>query len=485
MKSKVIYIVVTLMLGFFSCEKPLEEEVFDFVGPTNFYKTAADAEAALTAVYSGLQPDEMWNRGVYLIGDMSSDDTFTGEFRGNASRVQIDEFTVDENNAVVADRWNLSYEMINRANGVIDRVPAIAMDQAQKDNIVNQAKFLRALVYFYLVQLYGDVPMKINETEGVSSIGISRTPAETIYNEVIIPDLIAAEALPVTQNLKGRATQGAAKALLARVYLTRQQWALARDKAKEVIAIPGYDLWENYGDAFKVANENGKEDIFSVQFNNLLGEGGSLQNFFAPRGISGIATNGNGVNEPTLDIVKSYEPHDERFTTTYLTNYPLTNGTVRVYDPFKNPYIAKYNEPAPPIGNVNYPIIRFADVLLMYAEAENELSGPTAEAYAAINRVRLRASLGNLQEKPGYVESQENFRTELRHERRVELAFEGHRRFDLVRWGTYIETMRAHASTYYPAWAGNIDDFETLFPIPAREIELNPDITPEQQNVGY
>lgn len=485
MKKKIIAIASLCTLFFSACEEPLEEEVFNFVSPVNFYQNAADAEAALIAVYDGLQRDEMWGRGVYLIGDMSTDDTFTGEFRGNASRVQIDEFTVDANNAVIESRWNDSYIMINRANAVIDQVPEIEMDAAQRDNIVNQARFLRAFIYFNLVQCFGDVPLKNSETQGASEISSPRVPVEQIYQELIIPDLTAAENLPASQSQRGKATQGAAKALLAKVYLTRGEWQLARDKALEVINIPGYDLWASYAEVFSVANENGKEDIFSVQFNSLLGEGSSFQNFFSPRGIGGVATNGNGVNEPTLDIVNEYGPNDQRFAATYVTNYPLANGSVRVYDPFTNPYIAKYNEPAPPIGNVNYPVLRFADVLLMFAEADNEVNGPTVEAYTAINRVRNRAGLPGLQEKPGYTESQESFRQEVRHERRLELAFEGQRRFDLIRWGIYLETMRAHAAQYYPAWTGNIDDFETLFPIPSREIELNPAINPENQNPGY
>lgn len=501
MKIKYIYfgIVLTLSGVFTSCEDPLQEQVFSFIAPENFYNTATDAEVALVGVYAGLRLSHLYDRH-YMIGDMGSDDTFTGEFRGNQDRIQIDEFTVDPNNGIIRDRYENAYITINRANAVINRVPAIPMNDSQKENIINQAKFLRAFLYFDLVRLFGPVPLKVEETRNVSNVASPRVEIDRIYDEIIIPDLIAAENLPPTQNLEGQVTNTSAKALLARVYITRAgnnpgspYWALARDKAQEVIQSGQHNLIDSYRNVFQLENQNSREHIFSIQFSSMQGLGSTIQEFFMPRGINSTTGNGNGVNEPTPSIVNAYLSNDLRFNTAFLKELPLANGGTNFYDPrasctgfptpcIPRPYIGKYLEITPPRGNLNYPIIRFSDVLLMYAEASNEAEGsPSAEAYNAINMVRTRAGLPNLEAGM----SQDAFRQAVRLERRLELAFEGIRRYDLVRWGTLLEVTRQHFSDHYPNLVGNVQDHELLFPIPQREIDLNPGIELADQNPGY
>ncbi|KEO73478.1 RagB/SusD family nutrient uptake outer membrane protein [Anditalea andensis] len=501
MKIKYIYIgiILSLLTLISACEDPLQEEVFSFIAPENFYNTASDAEAALVGVYAGLRMGSMYSQH-YLIGDMGSDDTFTGEFRGNQDRIQMDEFTVDPNNGIVRDRYENSYITINRANAVISRVPAISMNDSQKENIINQAKFLRAFLYFDLVQLYGAVPLKVEETLNINDVASPRVDVNRIYDEVIIPDLLAAENLPASQNLEGQVTRSSAKALLARVYLTRAgdnpgspYWALARDKAKEVIDSGHHRLLNAYRDVFQLENQNSPEHLFSVQFSALQGVGSTIQEFFQPRGINSITGNGNGVNEPTFDIVSAFDPNDIRFGTAFLLELPLANGGTNFYDPRAScmgfpapcipaPYIGKFQESAPPRGNLNYPIIRYADVLLMYAEAANEAEGsPSPTAYDMINQVRRRAGLPDI--APGL--AQDAFRQAVRQERRKELAFEGIRRYDLVRWGILLDVMRNHFQVYYPVLAGNVQNHEVLLPIPQREIDLNPGIELADQNPGY
>lgn len=501
MKIKNIYKIglVFVAMLFNSCEEALQEQVFSFVAPDNFYRTATDAEAALVGVYAGFRLIHMYDRQ-YMIGDMGSDDTFTGEFRGNQDRIQIDEFTVDPNNGIVLERFENSYITINRANAVISRVPGIDMNPQQRDNIINQARFLRALLYFDLVQLYGDVPLKMEETLNVNNVASPRVNFNRIYDEVIIPDLQAAESLPATQRLQGQATSNAAKALLARVYLTRAGnqdnspfWALARDKANEVINSGQQMLLSNFRDVFQIQNENSAEHIFSIQFSSLQGLQSTFQEFFMPRGLNSTTGNGNGVNEPTPDIVQAFEPNDLRFNTSFLLQLPLANGRTNHYDPRRScvsfptpcipqPYIGKYLEITPPRGNLNYPIIRYSDVLLMFAEAANEAEGvPSAAAFSAINQVRTRAGLPEL--SPGVNRMQ--FREAVRKERRLELAFEGIRRYDLVRWGILLEVTRAHFTRFYPNLVGNVRPHHILFPIPQREIDLNPGISLADQNPGY
>jgi starch-binding outer membrane protein, SusD/RagB family len=500
MKTK-IWLYTASLIGltlFPGCEKPLEEQVFSFIAPENFYRNATDAQVALNAVYDGLQGFHLADRA-YMIGDMGSDDTFTGEFRGNQDRIQVDEFTVDANNGILRDRFENTYIALNRANAVIARVPGINMDATLRDNIVNQARFIRAFLYFDLVQLYGAVPLRVEETNSLAEVGSPRVPVARIYDEVILPDLRAAENLPVAQSNRGAATRGAAKALLARVLMTRAGstpgsplWAQARDKAREVMDLGVHRLLPNYNDVFLLQNENSAEHLFSAQFSAQQNEGSSFQVFFQPRGINGIVANGNGVNEPTFDIVQAFEPNDQRYNTAFIREFRLQAGGSRWYAPTGDcagsptpctprPYIGKYFETSLPIGNLNYPYIRYSDVLLMFAEAANEASGPSDAAYDAINQVRRRAGLANL---PTGL-SQAQFRERVRQERRVELCFEAIRRYDLVRWGTLLPTMREHFRRFYPTLVANVQDHEVLFPIPQREIDLNPAIEQADQNPGY
>lgn len=501
MKIRKIYILglVLVAMVFNSCEDALQEEVFSFIAPENFYNTATDAEAALVGVYAGFRLGHMYDRH-YMIGDMGTDDTFTGEFRGNQDRIQIDEFTVDPNNGIFRERFENSYITINRANAVISRVPSIEMNVDQRDAVVNQARFLRALLYFDLVQLFGDVPLKIEETLNVNDVASPRVDFNRIYDEVIIPDLQAAENLPASPRLEGQATNTSAKSLLSRVYMARAGndpnspfWSLARDKANEVINSGQHRLIGNFRDVFQIENQNNQEHVFSIQFSALQGVNNSFQEFFMPRGINSTTGNGNGVNEPTPDIVQAFEPGDDRFNTAFLLELPLANGGRNFYDPrgsceglptpcIPQPYIGKYLEISPPRGSLNYPILRYSDVLLMYAESANEAeSGPSAAAYAAINQVRNRAGLADL--TPGLTAAQ--FREAVRNERRVELAFEGIRRYDLVRWGILLDVTREHFSRFYPNLVGNVREHHMLFPIPQREIDLNPGISLADQNPGY
>lgn len=501
MKIRELILLMGFGLASFSCENALQEKVFSFIAPENFYRSSIDAQIALNGVYDGLQLPHIYDRW-YLIGDMGSDDTFTGEFRGNLPRIQLDEFTVDPENVVVRDRFENSYIAINRANAVIARVPNIQMNQAERENIVNQARFIRALLYFDLVQLFGPVPLKLEETTSLADVGSPRVEVARIYNEAILPDLQAAENLPVTQPNQGAATRGAAKALLARVHLAlagnnsgSPHWAMARDKAKEVMDLGVHGLLNSYSDVFQLQNQNSREHLFSAQFSSLQGEQGPAitQIFFMPRGVNAVPGTGFGVNEPTFDIVNAFEPNDQRFRVAFLHEMRLVNGGTNHYAPtgncagspspcFPRPYIGKFYEPAPPVGNLNYPILRYSDVLLMYAEAANEAeNGPSLQAYSAINQVRRRAGLPDLPLGLG----RDGFRESVRKERRVELCFEGIRRYDLVRWGILLPAMRAHFQRYYPNLAGNVQEHEVLLPIPQREIDLNPALSIADQNPGY
>jgi starch-binding outer membrane protein, SusD/RagB family len=348
------------------------------------------------------------------------------------------------------------------------------MDATLRTRLVNEAKFLRGLLYFNMVRLWGDLPLILNETGSLSkdAILVSRTPKEEIYKQ-IIADLTAAEALPnsFTGADAGRATAGAAKSILAKVYLTRQEWDKAAAKSLEVINGPyGYDLFENYADVFNVATKNGKEHIFSVQCkSNVNGQGNRLASSATPVGIAGVAS--AGTDEPEPSTYALFSADDKRRDVTFFTSLvsPTTGKAVNFA-----PRFFKYFDPAQ-IGNPtesakNIPVIRFAEILLIYAEAVNEASGAGTEAYAAINRVRKRAGLAAL---TGL--SKDQFREAVYTERRLELMFEFQRWFDLIRTKRMIAELKKVGKT-------NAAEKHYLHPIPQREMDLNPRLV---QNPGW
>jgi hypothetical protein len=316
----------------------------------------------------------------------------------------------------------------------------------------------------------------LEPTTTAEGLDVEQATVETIYGQ-IVQDLTDAEAvLPPTYGSRdlGRATKWAATSLLAKVYLTRKEWSLAALKAKEVIDSKAYDLWEDYANIFKVATENQREAIFSAEFMSNTQNGNGMMQSAMPRNkVPGL--NGFESDIPTEDLVKAYPVGDRRKEITIQnslevggTVYTFINSFFKYYDPAT---FARSND-----SGVNYPILRYADVLLMYAEALNELGGPTADAYAAINRIRQRARMNQPDVLPDLQGlTQEQFREAIFKERRLEFAFEGQRWFDLVRSGQMVKVMQAQGKT-------SVQEFHTLLPIPQRELDANPKL---EQNLGY
>jgi starch-binding outer membrane protein, SusD/RagB family len=473
--KKIIYI----FLGVFSLASctDLNESPASLITTEQFYKTESDALSAVTSVYNAALNNgglTMYNRLFHLAFEIMSDDAIAGLRVTNADVRTISVLAHSTTNDRVDELWRESYVAINRANIVIARVPLIEMDATLRTRLVNEAKFLRGLLYFNMVRLWGDLPLILNETGSLSkdAILVSRTPKEEIYKQ-IIADLTAAEALPnsFTGADAGRATAGAAKSILAKVYLTRQEWDKAAAKSLEVINGPyGYDLFENYADVFNVATKNGKEHIFSVQCkSNVNGQGNRLASSATPVGIAGVAS--AGTDEPEPSTYALFSADDKRRDVTFFTSLvsPTTGKAVNFA-----PRFFKYFDPAQ-IGNPtesakNIPVIRFAEILLIYAEAVNEASGAGTEAYAAINRVRKRAGLAAL---TGL--SKDQFREAVYTERRLELMFEFQRWFDLIRTKRMIAELKKVGKT-------NAAEKHYLHPIPQREMDLNPRLV---QNPGW
>jgi hypothetical protein len=473
--KKIIY----LFLGIFtftSCTD-LNENPASLITTEQFYKTESDALSAVTSVYNAALNNgglTMYNRLFHLAFEIMSDDAIAGLRVTNADVRTISVLSHATTNDRVDELWRESYVAINRANIAIERIPQIEMDAALRSRLVNEAKFLRGLTYFNLVRLWGDVPLVLTETSSLDKEGIqvSRAPKEEVYAQ-IIKDLTDAEALPnsFAGADAGRATAGAAKSILAKVYLTREEWAKAAAKSLEVINGPyNYDLFEDFADVFNVATKNGKEHIFSVQCkSNVNGQGNRLASSATPVGIPGVAA--AGTDEPHASAYAIYTANDKRRDVTFFTSLVSPTTGKEVTFP---PRFFKYFDPAQ-IGNPtesakNIPVIRFAEILLIYAEAINEVGGPNADAYASINKVRKRAGL------PALAGLNKNtFREAVYLERRLELMFEFQRWFDLVRTKRMVTVLQAAGKT-------NAAEKHYLHPVPQREIDLNPKLT---QNPGW
>ena len=472
-----------------SCEKFLEENPRNLVSVANFYKTSDDAVAAVNAIYGYLNSTSTGSTaGVYhstfwVIAGLASDEMQNNQF-GAPDLDQLATFTQSAQNNSLLETWQMHYKTITVANIAIERIPAISMDVTLRARLVNEAKFIRALMYFDLVRMFGDVPLITKEVEDIKP---ARAASSAVY-DLIISDLMAAEALPASypaNNGKGRATTGAAKSILAKVYLTRKEYDKAAAKALEVINSNQYQLWDDFADVFKLSSRNGKEAIFSVGF----GDGGGAISFWEvgqfnvrllPRELTveGVE-NPQGWQFPTLHLYNSYQPDDRRRAVTFITTINNPNGSKTEI----RPYIQKYwDRVAEPKGNASfndYPVIRYADVLLIYAEAANEI-GNSAAAHEYINKVRKRARFNGttyLNVLPDYVGlSKEAFRAAVLNERRMEFVAEGQRFFDLARTGTLKTLVPIAKPGVVP------QDTHVLLPIPQRERDLNENLS---QNPGY
>ncbi|MDJ1500826.1 RagB/SusD family nutrient uptake outer membrane protein [Xanthocytophaga agilis] len=447
--------------------------------PDNFYKNADDARSAVSAVYDQMNYNNLYNQLMWILQDQATDDAEWGGGRSTANQAKndLDKYTFTPATSTFQSVWSACYRGINQANTVIGRVPDISMDEALKKRYVAEATLLRGFYYFTLVRLFGGVPIVLTETTSLNNLTIARSSVEEVYTQIIKDFTEAESVLPVNYSAAeiGRVTQGAAKALLAKVYLTRQEWEKAATKAKEVIDLGIYDLWTNYAEAFLIANKNGKEAIFEIQaMGGGFNEGSFMQGYMRPPfdKVNNIA--GFGDDPATQNLYEAYSENDKRRDVT-LRLYSATSTPAAPASITFPCYVNKYLDPTATAngeGSNNFPIIRYADVLLMYAEALNELGANNSDAYKAINRIRNRAGLDDLAEGL----TQDEFRNSVLLERRLELAFEGHRWYDLARTRRLISALKAQNPDIV------VEERHYLFPIPQTERDVNPLL---EQNPDY
>jgi hypothetical protein len=465
-----------LMVAFIapSCKDFLEENPKDRVATSNYYTTAEDAVSAVNAIYAHLNAQSgdtfggVYHSSFWVAIGLASDEMLNNT-AGDINAEQLSSFTHSSTNGMVFDVWKQHYKAITLANIAIERIPAISMDETLRTRLVNEAKFLRGLLYFDLVRMFGKIPLVLKEIEPLTP---PVAEVEAIYAQ-IIQDLTDAEGLPAEQaDGKGRATSGAAKAILAKVYLTRKEYDKSAAKALEVINSGRYELWENYPDVFKIANRGGKEAIFSIGFGDASGsisfwEVGQFHVRLLPKILAdeGVTNNTHGWQVPTPALASSFELDDERDTVTVFDEFNEDNKNI-AFDKF---YFRKYwdraVEPKAEGSVQDFPLLRYSDVLLMYAEARNELPGGSTDAHDYVNMVRNRAGLDDV---TGL--DQQQMKAEILEQRKLEFAAEGHRWFDLVRTGTLEQQVQLAKPNV------SLDAKHYLFPIPQRERDLNPNL---------
>ncbi len=566
MKNKIKYLsFIILISAFVACNDLLEEVPLSQASPENSFKTEANAIAAIAGVYSSLQLQGVYGQSQL---EFSTDETNAGS-RVPRSGFNLYTFTAD-NIEVVLPIWRDHYIGINRANLAISKIPTIDMDVAERNSLVAEAKFIKALLYFNLIRYFGDVPYKDTETASLDNLNIPRTPVATIYENIIKDLEYGVINLKVkAPGLAGHATQDAAKSLLASIYLTRgsmakrdntgngiADFALAAKYSKEVIDSNRYKLCDYFPDAFIVQNKNNDEIIFDVQFKSPGLEEGSVI------GLNmGISSDASGTNNLLAGGSQAsiraniyhqfyYEAADSirmqwtdakiqiisatgkfKRISTIANNPPVAAGKFRRYPVRDASFSLKTND-----YDLNWPIFRYAEVLLIYAEALNETNGPTQEAIGALNQLRSRArnvnikgvhndvlprsltlqksiGLADLNLSNPLVSTQAAFRDYIILERTRELSTEGKRWFDLVRWGILKSTLDGLVkkikdkdletpTVEVPAitevkwdlfwnnrsldWIeiiGGLRDFHILLPIPNNERLANPSIG--ENNPGY
>ncbi len=494
MKHKLYQISsLILILGLTSCEGFLDRTPLDQLTDETFYKTVSDANLAVISVYSSMQDIEWHGKG-WMITEIPSDNTQAGGT--DPEFTPIDNFTVVADNPPVANYWAIHYRQVNLANIVMSKVEAMEVEQAEKDPIIAEARFLRAIAYFDLVRIYGGVPLVTEAPEYGQDFLLARASVREVY-DLIIEDLeFAKDFLPLEWaggNI-GRATKGAALAYLSKVYLTDREYIKARDAARAVINSGTYRLMDDFAENFELTtSDNNAEAIFQIQYSGCgpWGTGNALQAFFSPWG-EGITKDRDGwgsqiptapiVNNPNTTIVDAFEPDDLRKNVSVMTpgvEYPSINPDDGGYEyPSGGASASASNIKKYVVGSgsnicfmstpQNAHLVRYSDVLLSLAESIAQIDGGITsdpEALGAFNEVRARAGLAPLSE----IDLDLIF-----HERRVEFAFEGQRWFDLLRSGKAMETMLLHGK--------NIAIHNLLFPIPAGELEINPNL---EQNPGY
>ena len=483
MNRKIIILLIISLTVLAGCsESFLENPPLTTITDETFPVNANDAYLVTNAAYSNLR--NWWITGGYPLSDIMSDDQTKGSEDGsNPDLQQFEEFTFGASHAYILAWYQTLFQSIRHTNIVIEKVPDIAMDEDLKARYIAEAKFIRAYTYFKMVRLWGDVPLitTINPERTVA-----RSPADEIYQQVIFPDLEeAAAVLPEKSNYDnadmGRATRGAAKALLARVYMHLGDFSNAVLYAEEVIASGQYSLDPDWARVFSLEGQWGPGSIFEL--GALPGGRNVGGNQYAnTQGVRGTPNWGWGFGRPSWKYITHFEAGDPRLDASVIflnevlsgvtilgssltsdTTYDTQGQVVEIECYNQKVYVEGTTSTQDAFGH-NRRLIRYADVLLLAAEAHNELDN-TPKALEYLNLVRARARGGNDSILPDITETDKSaLRLLIWEERRHELAFESIRYFDLKRQGRMAEVLGP---------LGFTEGKNELLPIPQQEIDLS------------
>ena len=474
-----------------SCKKYLDKAPLDSINTANFYKTEEDAISAINGAYQPLQWPKLYNLRMWTT-DIWAANSIVGAGGGTdgIETQDISNFVTTTDNAAALDIWRGPAPGILRCNLVLQNVPGMDISETLKNRILGEAHFLRANYYFILVRLFGDVPLITVPQTPEDDQRPARTPKSQVYDLVISDLKSAIEMLPARETYTGsdvgRASKGAAVGMLAKVYLTLGKYAETVDLCRQVTAL-GYGLNNNYLDNFNPATKNSKESLFEVQFYgktsysfwNNENQASWVSTFTGPRN-SDFVGGGYGWNQPTQEFIGQYEAGDNRKDKTilyeggpsfdgkeYKASYSVTGYNLRKF------LVPKSISPDYDTNPADWVVLRYADVLLMEAEALAELNR-LDEALVSLNKIRTRAGLTPV--SSGL--SQAQLKQKIRKERRMELAFEGEHWFDVIRYDN-----GQYAKPYFLSIGKtNFTAKNLLLPIPQKEIDANPNLS---QNPGY
>jgi starch-binding outer membrane protein, SusD/RagB family len=491
MKFKIYLSAILLITLISGCSKDfLDKSPEDSVNTDNFYITESDAIAAINGAYQPLQWPKLYNMRMWT-SDIMAGNSIVGAGGGSDGQETQDmaNFVTATDNQGVLDLWRGPWPGILRCNIIFEKVPGMDINESLKNRILGEAYFLRAHYYYILVRYFGDVPLVLTPVYPGDDLRPSRNPADEVYSQIIEDLTKAIELLPARETYGasdvGRASKGSAAGMLASVYLTRGNYQGTVDLCNMVTEL-GYALNENYADNFDPAKKNSVESLFEIQYIGNAGydfwsnenQASWLSTFTGPRGSEMVA-GGWGWNQPTEEFINTYETGDLRKDVTvlyeggpqfdgkdYSQSYSMTGYNLRKF--LVNKSLAPDYNNSP----MDFPVMRYADVLLMKAEALNEL-GNTAGAEVPLNEVRNRAGLESVSGL-----SKDEFREKVLQERRLELAFEGQRWFDMIRVNNgqfAVDFLNSIGKT-------NMTSKYLLFPIPQKERDANPNLT---QNPGY
>lgn len=514
-----IYIILFTVLGLSGCEDFLSLENKNTPNVSNYYKSEDDFQSAMVTVYDRIQEKGMYGWWLTGLHALRSDEGYPRQYRADHFVGELTYwYVVGVNDIMAEEPWETMYSGVMRANTILSKLEEIDLDQDFETQVEAETRFLRSLIHYHIVMTWGHAPFFEKAATTFDEIYLPVSPPEVFWESVIADMQFATDNLP--QDYSGadryRATSWAAKALLARFYLTlagdardgqtrtdpegRSYWQLSKDLSQEVVDNGPYSLVSDYRDLFlaeDAVTDFNNENIFEISNVETSATGGvyDAESSELNHYMGWWKLEGNEFYEavtPKQEFIDQHEPGDERLDVnvafpgdTFINRGSYNPGAILIFDRneaaehvlWPEPYCVEKWYYGRTVGRertgTNFPVIRLAEVYLNLAEAENELNGPSALAYEAINAVRDRAGLPNLQDKPGWGGSKQDFRDQVMWERQAELYIEGHRYYDLKRTGTLLEVINADRAGD-PFWEGDLDSDNLEWYFPLTETLNNP-----------